>query len=76
MAIIVNTEGLREIEEFLWNNHKKIECFAASQISALAGEAEDHFEETGVAFIEIKAWETLSGKVEILYLRPNHYVAI
>lgn len=56
----VNQTGLREIYEFLTDNHKQDE-FTEAMLNAWAEEAEFQMGEGNPPTIEIKAWDSVSG---------------
>ena len=60
----INDLGLNEIKEFLAKNHKKGDVFDREMLLAWAAEAEFQLSEGNPAVIEIRAWDTLSGRTE------------
>ena len=62
----INETGLAEIAAFLADHHKLGgDGFTPAMLRAWAGEAEDHVADGGDACIELKSWETLSGRTEV-----------
>lgn len=61
----VNEKGLSEIREFLADNHKKGgDHFTPEMLRAWAADAEFQLGEGNPAMIEIRAWDTVSGRTE------------
>lgn len=56
----INQTGIREIYEFLTDNHKQEE-FTESMLNAWAADAEFQMDEGNPPTIEIKAWDSVSG---------------
>ena len=64
MKYTINTIGLAEIHAFLADNHKSGDHFTPSMLSAWADEAEFQLAEGNPASIEIRSWDTVSGRAE------------
>lgn len=60
----VNERGLCEIREFLANNHKKGDYFTREMLLAWAADAETQLGNGNPATIEIKAWDSIHGRVQ------------
>ena len=56
----INQTGIREIYEFLTDNHKQEE-FTETMLAAWAADAEFQMDEGNPPTIEIKAWDSVSG---------------
>jgi hypothetical protein len=60
----VNAVGLSEIREFLATHHKRDEPFTLENLRAWARDAEFQMSEGNPPSIEIRAFDTLSGRAE------------
>ncbi len=61
----INAQGLEEIRSFLAANHKKGgDRFTHDMLSAWADDAEFQLAEGNSATIEIRSWDTVSGRTE------------
>lgn len=60
----VNEQGLREIENFLKENHKLGNQMDRSNLIAWAMEAEWQADQGNPPCIEIKSWDSLTGRTQ------------
>ena len=62
MQFAINEQGLKEIKEFLADNHKKgSDHFDRDMLLAWAADAEFQLAEGNSATIEIKSWDSTRG---------------
>jgi hypothetical protein len=67
----INATGLAEIHAFLASHHKKGgDHFTADMLRAWAADAEFQMSEGNDADIEIKSWDTVSGRTELFTVSP------
>ena len=60
----VNEQGLKEIREFLAENHKRGDNFSRDMLLAWAADAEFQLSEGNPASIEIRACDSLNGRTQ------------
>ena len=60
----VNEQGLKEIRDFLAEHHKRGDNFSRSMLLAWAADAEFQLSEGNPASIEIRAYDSVSGRAE------------
>ena len=60
----VNEQGLKEIREFLAENHKRGGNFSRDMLLAWAADAEFQLSEGNPACVEIRACDSLNGRTQ------------
>jgi hypothetical protein len=70
----INTNGLNQIQKALGQYHKLgVDHFTDTMLMAWAAEAEDHFDNGNGCYFEIKSWDSVRGRPEVVEIDEGGY---